>query len=224
MSARAAEGGRLRAGVAIEAWTIGWMIVEAAMGLGAGLAAGSVALTAFGADSIIELVSAFALLWRLGVERRGGSGEHVERAERRAAAVVGWCLLLLALYVVVAAGRDLWIRSAPEPAPLGIALAASALLVMPLLVHVKRRIAGEIGSAALRGDAACGIVCAYMAATLLAGLALRAVLGWWWADPLAALGLVYFVVREGREALAAARGEACGCGDGGATRRKEGDA
>lgn len=214
MSARVSDAGRLRAGMGIELWTIAWMVVEAAVSLGAGLAAGSIALVAFGVDSVLELVSAAVLLWRLNVERRGASPERVEQAERRASAVVGWSLLLLALYVVVDVGHDLWTRAAPESAPVGIVLAAAALVVMPILVRGKRRIAAEIASPALKGDAACGIVCAYMAATLLVGLALRAALGWWWADPVAALGLVYFIVREGREALAAARGEECGCGGG----------
>lgn len=211
MSVKASDGDRLHAGVVIEGWTIAWMVVEAGVSFVAGLASGSVVLIAFGIDSLLELVSASTLLWRLDVERRDSGRERVERAERRASAVVGWSLLFLALFVVVHASYDLWNRSKPESAPLGIALAAAALIIMPCLVSVKRRIAGEIGSAALRGDASCGVVCAYMAATLLVGLALRAALGWWWADPVAALGLVYFIVREGREALAAARGEACDC-------------
>lgn len=206
MSAEAA----IRTGIRVEWLTIGWMVVEALVSVGAGLAAGSIALIAFGVDSVIELVSAGTLLWRLRLEAAGGDAvaARVERAERRASRVVGTSLLLLAVYVVVQSGYDLWSRAAPERSLPGIALAAAALLVMPALVRAKRRIAGIIDSPALRGDAACGMVCAYMAATLLAGLVLRAAFGWWWADPVAALGIVYFIVREGREALAA-RGCSC---------------
>jgi divalent metal cation (Fe/Co/Zn/Cd) transporter len=204
------EVAAIRSGIRVEWLTIGWMVVEAAVSIGAGIAAGSIALIAFGVDSVIELVSAGTLLWRLRLEDAGTAPPAlIERAERQASRVVGASLLLLAVYVVLQSGYDLWTRAAPERSLPGIALAAAALLVMPALVRTKRRIAAAINSPALRGDAACGVVCVYMAATLLAGLVLRAAFGWWWADPVAALGIVYFIVREGREALA---GEsACGC-------------
>ncbi len=200
----------VRAGLVVEWVTIGWMLVEAAVSLTAGVLAGSIALVAFGIDSVIELVSAGVLVWRLGIE--GGRAPvdpyRVERAERRASRAVGWSLVALAVYVTVHAGYDLWTRTAGEASPLGLALAACALVVMPLLVRAKLRIAASIGSGALRADAMCGIVCAYMAGTLLLGLGLRAAFGWWWADPAAALGLVYFIAREGREALS----DRCACG------------
>ena len=200
----------IRAGIRIEWLTIGWMIVEAAVSVAAGLAAGSIALLAFGVDSVIELISATTLLWRLRLEDTGpAAAERIERAERLASRVVGASLLALAVYVVLQSGYDLRTRSAPERSLPGIAVAAAALVVMPALVRAKRRVASTIGSAALRGDAACGVVCAYMAATLLAGLVLRAAFGWWWADPVAALGIVYFIVREGREALAGTRDGCC---------------
>jgi divalent metal cation (Fe/Co/Zn/Cd) transporter len=137
----------------------------------------------------------------------------VQAAERRASGVVGVLLFLLAAWVVGSALRDLLMHARPESSPVGLAMAAASTLVMPWIVSNKRRVAESIGSAALRADAACGVTCAYMAGTLLAGLGLRAVFGWWWADPLAALGIVYFVVREGREAVMAARGrvDSCGC-------------
>jgi len=201
----------IRAGVRVEWLTIGWMVIEAVVSVGAGLAAGSIALVAFGVDSVIELVSAGVLLWRLRLEGLGAAvaSPEIERAERRASRVVGWSLLLLAAYVVVQSAYDLWTRSTPESSPVGIALAVAALLVMPQLIRTKLKVASAINSPALKGDAACGTVCVYMAATLLVGLVLRAALGWWWADPVAALGIVYFIVREGREALAAP--DACGC-------------
>lgn len=204
------EVAAIRTGIRVEWLTIGWMVVEAAVSIAAGIAAGSIALIAFGVDSVIELVSAGTLLWRLRLEEASAAPPAlIERAERQASRVVGGSLLLLAAYVVLQSGYDLWTRAAPERSLPGIALAAAALLVMPALVRTKRRIAAAINSPALRGDAACGVVCVYMAATLLAGLVLRAAFGWWWADPVAALGIVYFIGREGREALTTH--PACGC-------------
>lgn len=193
----------LTVGIRLEWFTLGWMAVEAAVGVGAGITARSAALTAFGVDSIIELVSAWIVLARLRTERVGWvSGEALEHLEQRASGIVGWSLFALALYVVVHAGYELLTRAAPESSTVGIVLAVAALIVMPLLARMKRRLASSLGSAALRGDAAEAVVCAYMAGTLLAGLVLRAAFGWWWADPVAALGIVYFIVQEGREALA----------------------
>ncbi len=207
MSSLSDRTASIRAGIRVEWLTIGWMVLEAAVALWAGLAARSIALIAFGLDSVIELVSATVVLVRLRSENRAPAmtAEQVEHAERRAARIVGWSLLLLAAYIVVHSAYDLLTRARPEASPVGIVLAVAALVVMPALVRTKRRISSNLGSAALRGDAAEGVVCAYMAATLLVGLVLRAAFGWWWADPVAALGIVYFIVREGREALAGGR-------------------
>jgi divalent metal cation (Fe/Co/Zn/Cd) transporter len=209
--------GPVRAGVRVEAITIVWMVVEAAVAVGAGVLARSVLLTAFGLDSVIELVSGSVLLWRLLVEAAGRSVERVERAERAAAWVTGIGLALLCVYVVALAALAVVTRTRPEPSSVGIGLAIVAVVGMPLLARAKRRIAALIGSAALRGDAACSITCAYMAGALLAGLLLNALFGWWWADSLAALALVYWLAQEAREALAAARaghgGCGCGCSD-----------
>lgn len=160
---------------------------------------------ASGVDSVIELVSARVLLWRLRLEPVGpvATASPGQRAERQASRVVGWSLLLLAVYIVGRSAYDLWTHAASESSPVGIALAASALVVMPWLIRTKWKVASAINSPAPKGDAAGGVICAYMAATLLAGLVLRAVFGWWWADPVAALGIVYFIVREGREVLTA---------------------
>lgn len=209
------RGARVRAGIQVEVVTIAWMVVEATVAIGAGVLARSVLLTAFGLDSVIELVSGGVLLWRLLVEAGGESLERVERAENRAAWVTGIGLALLCLYVVALAGLALATRTKPESSPVGIGLAAVAVLGMPVLGRTKRRIAGEIGSGALRGDAACSITCAYMAGTLLIGLLLNTVFGWWWADSVAALALVYWLAREAREALDGARAGrgGCACGD-----------
>lgn len=205
---------QLRAGIWIEFVTIVWMVIEAAVALGAGFATRSVSLEGFGIDSIIELVAGGVLLWRLLVEQRSGSVEHVEQAERRASWITAIGLFALGLYIVIDSALTLLTRTHPTVSWWGLGIALAAAIFMPLLWQGKLRIAHRIGSAALRADAACSVTCAYMAWTLLAGLLLNRLFGWWWADPLAALALVYFLVREGREALHEARtGETCDCGD-----------
>jgi divalent metal cation (Fe/Co/Zn/Cd) transporter len=207
--------GDLQAGVRIEIVTVVWMTVEALIAIAAGILARSVLLTAFGFDSVIELVSGGALLWRLATEARGRSLARVERAENRAAWIAGIGLVLLCVYVVATSALSLWSYNHPDRSLVGIGLAMVALVLMPVLVWQKRRIAARINSPALRADAACSLTCAYMAATLLVGLALTALFGWWWTDALAALALLYWIVPEAREALEGARAgqAACGCGD-----------
>ena len=190
----------VRAGVRIEVITIVWMVVEMAVSIGAGIAAGSVLLIAFGLDSLIELVSGGMLLWRLGVESRGGDVEQVERAEKRAEWVVAVTLALLCVYVLVSAVYGLIAHTTPENSPLGIGVAAGAVLFMPYLAVVKRRISGRIHSEALAGDAVNSITCAYMAGTVLVGLALFALFGWWWVDKAAALLFLAWLGRETWEA------------------------
>jgi divalent metal cation (Fe/Co/Zn/Cd) transporter len=204
----------VQAGVRIEQVTIAWMAVEALVAIGAGIAARSVLLTAFGLDSVIELVTGGTLLWRLLTEAHAGSLTRVERAENRAAWVTGIALVLLCIYILASAGVALIGRVGPDRSYVGIALAITAVAGMPILARRKRAIAARMDSAALRGDAACSITCAYMAGTLLVGLVLNAAFGWWWADSLAALALLYWLQGEARDALRGARsGEgACGCG------------
>jgi divalent metal cation (Fe/Co/Zn/Cd) transporter len=169
-------------------------------------------LQGFGADSIIELIAGGILLWRLLVEQRGGSVERVEQAERRASWVTAISLFALACYIVGDSAFTFVTRTQPEASWWGVGLAIAAAIIMPLLWQGKLQVAKRIGSSALKADAACSITCAYMSLALLVGLLLNRVLGWWWADPLAALALVYFLVREGREALHQARtGETCSC-------------
>lgn len=209
--ARARE---VRLGVWIELVTIGWMLVEATVALSVGFATHSVSLQGFGIDSVIELIAGGILLWRLRMEQHGGSLELIERAERRAAWVTAISLFALALYLIVESALTLLTGTRPEASWWGLGLAVAAALVMPLLWQSKLRVAGRIGSVALKADAACSITCAYMSLTLLLGLLLNRLLGWWWADPLAGLALVYFLVREGREAWHEARtGETCHCHD-----------
>lgn len=204
---------QIRLGIWIELVAFAWMVIEASIAITAGFAARSISLEGFGIDSIIELLAGGVLLWRLLVEQRGGSIEAVERAERRAAWITALSLLGLALYIVADSAFALITQSHPQASWWGVGLAIAAAIIMPLLWQGKLRVAKRIGSSALKADAACSVTCAYMSFTLLVGLLLNRLFGWWWADPLAALVLVYFIVREGREALHEARtGETCNCG------------
>ncbi len=198
---RAVRSRLLRRGVVLESWSLAWLAMEAAVAGAAGLAAGSIVLLAFGLDSLLEVASASVLLYRLRRELAGCDPRQTELTERRAAIFVGGTLLLLAVYIAGESGYDLWYHRAAEASVPGILLAACAIPVMWWLAKAKRSLAVELSSAALRGDAAEGVVCAWMSGAVLAGLAARAGLGWWWADPAAALTLVYFIVREGLEAL-----------------------
>lgn len=196
----------VRRGRLLEYLTVGWNSLEGLIAVGAGLAAGSVALVGFGFDSVIEVTSGLALLWRLHMD----APERRERAERTALKLVGWSFMLLGAYVVFDAVQSLVRREPPEASYVGIALAALSLVVMPLLARAKRRVAVGINSRALAADSRQTDICAYLSAILLAGLALNALLGWWWADPVAALSMVPIIVKEGVGAL---RGEAC-CAEG----------
>src|SRR6266487_3889504 len=205
--------GNVRQGIGIELVTIVWMIIEASIAISVGFATRSVSLQGFGIDSIVELIAGGVLLWRLLVEQRGGSIERIEQAERRASWVTALSLFALAIYIVGESALAFLTRTRPEASWWGVGLAVAAAIIMPLLWQGKLRVAKRIGSAALKADAACSVTCAYMSLALLAGLLLNRVFGWWWADPLAGLALVYFVVQEGREAWHEARtGESCSCG------------
>ena len=202
----AVRAGLVRRGRLLEYLTVGWNSLEGLIAVGAGLAAGSIALVGFGFDSVIEVTSGLALLWRLHMD----APERRERAERTALKLVGWSFLLLAAYVAFDAVKSLARREPPEASYVGIALAALSLVVMPLLARAKRRVAAGINSRALQADSRQTDICAYLSAILLGGLLLNALLGWWWADPVAALVMAPIIVKEGVEAL---RGELC-CGDG----------
>jgi divalent metal cation (Fe/Co/Zn/Cd) transporter len=200
--------------VNIEIISIIWMVIEAAVAIGSGITAHSLSLVAFGSDSIIELIAGGVLLWRLTIEVRGASLSRVKKAEKTSSWVVGIALLALAVYIVVASIVKFVIHQGAETSFLGIGLAIASGIIMPYLSRAKKRIGSEIGSNALRSDGSCSIVCAYMAWTVFVGVVLTALLGWWWIDSIAALALVYFVVKEGWEAVQEARGkeDACGCG------------
>jgi divalent metal cation (Fe/Co/Zn/Cd) transporter len=199
----------LRQAILLAGASIAWMLVEGGVAVGAGLAAGSVALLGFGIDSFIELASAVMVGWRLLEERRGASAERVERVERVTSRAAGALLLALAACILVEAGRRLLgYGSRAEGSVVGIAITILALIVMPVLGRMKLRTAAALGSGALRADSYETVACAWLALATVLGLALNAAFGWWWADPVAALVLAPLVVREGLEAW---RGECCGC-------------
>ena len=205
--------GQIRLGIWIELIALFWMVIEASIAITTGFATRSVSLEGFGMDSIIELIAGSILLWRLLVEQRGGSIEAVSQAERRASWITSISLFGLALYIVADSAFAILTQSRPQISWWGIGLAITAAIIMPLLWQGKLRVAKRIGSTALKADAVCSVTCAYMSITLLIGLLLNKFFGFWWADALAALALVYFIVREGREALHEARtGEMCNCG------------
>lgn len=204
----------VRLGIWIELATVAWMVIESAVALSIGFSTRSVSLQGFGLDSIIELIAGSILLWRLRIEHLGRNLDRVEQAERRASWVTAISLFALSLYLLGDSALTLLTGTRPESSGWGLALAVAAALIMPLLWQGKLRVARRIGSAALKADAACSVTCAYMALALLLGLLLNRLFGWWWADPLAGLALIYFLVREGREALHEARsGESCHCDD-----------
>lgn len=196
----------------LEYFTIGWNVIEAIVAIIAGWVAGSIALVGFGLDSVIESVSGVILLWRLRKELSGATGERVEKLEQKALLGVGLTFWLLAAYIAYEAIEKLINREAPQSSAIGVILAIASLIVMPLLAWSKRFVAERIESRALEADAMETIVCAYLSFTLLLGLALNAVLGWWWADPIAAIFMLPVLVKEGHEAIKEAR-ESIGNGD-----------
>lgn len=179
--------------------TIGYNSIEAVVALLAGARAGSVALVGFGLDSVIEVSASGGALWRL---RHDADPRTRERAERSALRIIGVSFLALAAWVAYDATRALLAREAPHVSPIGIALASLSVVVMPLLARAKRRVAAQLASSALTAEARQTDICMYLSIMLLAGLALNAWFGWWWADPVAALVMVPLIAYEGREALA----------------------
>lgn len=204
----AARPALVRRGSRLVYLTLGYNAVEAVVSLAAGLVAGSVALVGFGVDSGIEVTASGAALWRLAADldpvRRA-------RAERKTHAVIGASFLALAAYVALDSAATLWRSEGPAPSAVGLAILTLSVLVMPVLARAKRRVARALGSRALEAEATQTSVCAYLSVIALGGVALNAFLGWWWADPVAAVLMVPLIAREG---VAGFRGEAtcAGCG------------
>src|ERR1700756_3677273 len=194
---------QIRRGIHLEYLTIAWNVFEGLVAVASGAAAGSIALIAFGIDSFIETSSGGVLLWRLRAER---SGQDAQQVESRALKMVGISFMLLAAYIAFESIKTLVQRETPERSIVGIVIAILSLIIMPWLARQKRKAAGSLKSAALKADSRQTSLCAYLSAITLGGLLLNALLGWWWADPIAGLAMIPIVLREGSEAF---RGEAC---------------
>ena len=196
----------VRRGLALNWITIAYNVVEAVVAIGAGVVSGSVALLGFGLDSVIEVTASGAAQWRLRIDLDAERRERVERTTHR---IIGWSFLALAVYVVVDGANALLRREAPERSVVGLELLALSAVVMPVLARAKRRVARAMTSRALEADAMQTSLCAYLSVIALAGVALNTALGWWWADPVAALAMVPIIAKEGVEG---ARAEAhCDC-------------
>jgi divalent metal cation (Fe/Co/Zn/Cd) transporter len=180
-----------------------WHLAEFAVALGAGLAAGSVALVAFGIDSLIELAAGGVIIWLLGASRI-----ESRTAERRAQQLIASTYGVLALYVAVEATRSVLDGTHPGESLVGIALAATTAPTMPLLAIAKRRVGRALGSQATASEGTQNMLCAYLSLALLAGLGANALLGWWWADPVAALAIGAVAARE---AVRSWQGDSCSC-------------
>ena len=195
----------VRRGLALNYLTIGYNVVEAVVAIGAGVVSGSVALLGFGLDSVIEVTASGAAQWRLRADIDASRRERVEQATLR---IIGWSFLALAVYVVLDSANALLRREAPERSVVGLVLLALSAVVMPILARAKRTIARAMTSRALEADATQTSLCAYLSVIALAGVAVNAGLGWWWADPVAALAMVPIIAREGIDGV---RARSCDC-------------
>jgi divalent metal cation (Fe/Co/Zn/Cd) transporter len=189
----------------LEYLTLAWMTVEAAVAIASGIAANSLTLVAFGIDSVIELASAGILVWRLTVELRRGQ-MFAESAEQKALRIGGGLLSVLAAYVVASAGWKLWTHQGAEFSLPGLIVCVLALPIMYFLSRRKLALAAALGSRALRADAVESITCGWLSLFVVAALIAQLAIGAWWLDAVASLGIVWFLVREGREAWS---GEEC---------------
>jgi divalent metal cation (Fe/Co/Zn/Cd) transporter len=201
----AARTAIVQRGLALNYLTIGYNVLEAVVALGAGIVSSSVALVGFGLDSVIEVTASGAAQWRLRADLDAERRERVERATLR---IIGWSFLALAAYVVIDSANALLRREPPERSVVGLVLLALSAVVMPLLARAKRRVARAMTSRALEADAMQTSLCAYLSVIALAGVALNAALGWWWADPVAALAMVPIIAREGMNGVQA---KGCEC-------------
>lgn len=181
-------------GTRLEYFTIAWNSLEAVVAIIAGAIAGSISLVGFGIDSLIEVTSGATLLWRMSVD---ADVQKRERNERVSVKVVGVCFMALAVYIAYEAISDLTGGKAPEHSVPGIVLACVSLVVMPILSRAKKRVGGELGSAAMMADAKQTDFCVCLSAILLAGLVLNVAFGWWWADPVAGLIMTPIIAKEG---------------------------
>ena len=192
--------GLYRKALGLEYFTVGYNVLEGVLAIVAGILAGSIALVGFGLDSAVESSSGSVLLWRL--TRHGKvSPEEEERVERIAVRLVGVSFFLLGAYVFFESVRKLYLMEAPEPSLFGIVIAATSVIVMPVLSRAKLKTAREMGSRSLAADSKQTFICTLLSVALLVGLGLNYLFGLWWADPAAALVIVFFIIREGIESF-----------------------
>ena len=184
----------VRQGILLSYATIGYNSLEAIGSLIAGLLSGSVVLVGFGIDSVIEVIASLAAQWRLRIDvdlsRRSES-------EVRTLRIIGWCFVSLAVYVTLDSVKSLYLAEEPDQSWFGLVVLGLSAIVMPVLAWAKRRVANEMQSSALKAEAKQTSLCAYLSVIALGGVGLNALLGWWWADPVAALAMVPIIVREG---------------------------
>jgi divalent metal cation (Fe/Co/Zn/Cd) transporter len=199
-----------RRALLLEWFTVFWNVIEAGVAIGAGVIAGSSALVAFGADSLIEVTSAVGLLWRLYRARAGASAEDHNAAERKALYVVAATFFALAVHTAYESILALLNRETPEISMVGLVLSVLSLIIMPVLAYTKQRTGQQMGSGALQADAAETWVCSYLSLALLAGVGLHAAFGWWWADAVGALAMLPVILWQGWETLSEVREEAEG--------------
>jgi divalent metal cation (Fe/Co/Zn/Cd) transporter len=202
----AARPALVRRGLALNYLTIGYNVIEAVVAIGAGIVSGSVALLGFGLDSVIEVTASGAAQWRLRADIDASRRERVEHLTLR---IIGWSFLALAVYVALDSANALLRREAPERSVVGLVLLALSAVVMPILARAKRTVARAMTSRALEADAMQTSLCAYLSVIALAGVAANAALGWWWADPVAALAMVPIIAREGIEGVRAQPRDCC---------------
>jgi divalent metal cation (Fe/Co/Zn/Cd) transporter len=201
------RAGLIRTAFTLEWITLAWVVLEGGVGLWYGWEAHSISLVAFGADSVIEAISACVLLWRINIELCHGQA-FSEDAEQKARKIAGALLFALAAYVVLSAAYGLWTREGQEFSGIGLAITAATIPVMYLLAKRKIAIADKIDSRALRADAMESVTCGWLSFVVVAGLLVQLTLGAWWVDSVTSLAIVYFLVKEGREAWSV---EECGC-------------
>lgn len=190
----------------LEYLTVSWNVIEGVVAITAALAAGSVALLAFGIDSFVECASGGVLIWRLRAERSAKDATAVERLDRRAHQLVGYSLFVLAAWVLFDASKALYTQERPEASVVGLVLLILSIGAMYWLAKAKRRAAAALKSRALQADSFQTSACFWLSVVGLVGIGLNAAFGLWWADPIAAFGIAALLVKEGRQGL---RGESC---------------
>jgi len=186
--------------------TLLYNVIEAVISIVAGYIAGSIALVGFGFDSLIEMSASGLMVWRLAVELKGSAPEIIERTEHTVHRFVGWTFFALSAYIAYESATALYAQEVPHKSLVGIIIATLSLLIMPALAWGKLKSANKLNSPALRAEAKETIACTILSLILLVGLAANATVGWWWADSVAGLLMIPWLIKEGVEGI---KGEGC---------------